>query len=134
MAKATGGRKSTVVEYSEKLTEALELILYKRLSSGEFRTTFSKMYGVSERTADATWKRCKDIIAERFKEEQGVLIEQQIERYFDLLYRARQDNNKRVEREVLDSISKLYGLEAPKKVDLTSNVESISVNIILNND
>lgn len=134
MAKATGGRKSTVVEYSEKLTEALELILYKRLSSGEFRTTFSKMYGVSERTADATWKRCKDIIAERFKEEQGVLIEQQIERYFDLLYRARQDNNKRVEREVLDSISKLYGLEAPKKVDLTSNGESISVNIILNND
>jgi hypothetical protein len=134
MAKGTGGRKSTIVEYSEKITEALELILYKRLSSGEFRTTFSKMYGVSERTADSTWKRCKEIIAERFKEEQGVLIEQQVERYFDLLYRARQDNNKRVERETLDSISKLYGLEAPKKVDITSAGESISVNIILNND
>ena len=86
--KKTGGRKSTIVEYSEKLTEALELILYQRLTSGEFRTTFSKMYGVSERTADSTWKRCKDIIAERFKEEQGVLIEQQVERYFDLLIRA----------------------------------------------
>lgn len=135
MAKAaSGGRKSTIVEYSEKLTEALELILYKRLTSGEFRVTFSKMYDVSERTADATWKKCKDIIAERFKEEQGVLIEQQVERYFDLLFRARQDNNKRVEREVLDSISKLYGLEQPKKIDLTSNGENISVNIILNNE
>lgn len=135
MAKvSTGGRKSTIVEYSEKLTEALELMLYKRLTSGEFRVTFSKMYGVSERTADATWKRCKDIIAERFKEEQGVLIEQQVERYFDLLVRARQDNNKRVEREVLDSITKLYGLESPKKVDVTSNGEQISLNIILDKD
>lgn len=132
--KKTGGRKSTIVEYSEKLTEALELILYQRLTSGEFRTTFSKMYGVSERTADSTWKRCKDIIAERFKEEQGVLIEQQVERYFDLLIRARQDGNKRVERETLDSISKLYGLDAVKKIDITTDGNPISVNIILNND
>jgi hypothetical protein len=132
--KKTGGRKSTIVEYSEKLTEALELILYQRLTSGEFRTTFSKMYGVSERTADSTWKRCKEIIAERFKEEQGVLIEQQVERYFDLLIRARQDGNKRVERETLDSISKLYGLDAVKKIDITTDGNPISVNIILNND
>lgn len=127
--KKTGGRKSSVVEYSEKITEALELILYKRLTSGEFRTTFSKMYGVSERTADATWKRCKEIIAERFKEEQGVLIEQQVERYFDLLYRAKSDGNKRVERETLDSITKLYGLEGPKKVDVTTNGEPIKINL-----
>jgi hypothetical protein len=127
--KKLGGRKSNTVEYSEKLTEALELILYKRLTSGEFRATFSKMYGVSERTADATWKRCKDIIAERFKEEQGVLIEQQIERYFDLLNRAREDKNKRVERETLDSITKLYGLEGPKKVDITSAGEPIKINL-----
>jgi hypothetical protein len=56
-----------------------------------------------------------------------------VERYFDLLVRARQDNNKRVEREVLDSITKLYGLEQ-KKIDITSNGENISVNIILNNE
>jgi uncharacterized protein with NRDE domain len=135
MAKASsGGRKSTELEYNEKITEALELILYKRLSSGEFRTTFSKLYGVSERAADSVWKRCKDIIKERFAEEQGELIEQQLMRYFDLLERARMDNNKRVEREALDSITKLYGLEAPKKLDLTSNGEQISVNIILNNE
>ena len=127
--KKTGGRKSNVVEYSEKLTEALELILYKRLTSGEFRLTFSKMYGVSERTADATWKRCKEIIAERFKEEQNVLIEQQVERYFDLLNRAREDKNKRVERETLDSITKLYGLEGPKKVDITTAGEPIKINL-----
>lgn len=127
--KKTGGRKSTIVEYSEKLTEALELMLYKRLTSAEFRVTFSKMYGVSERTADATWRKCKDIIKERFNEEADILIEQQVERYFDLLNRARQDNNKRVERETLDSITKLYGLEGPKKVDITTNGEPIKINL-----
>jgi hypothetical protein len=130
MEKKAGGRKSTQVEYEEKITEALELILYKKLSSGEFRTTYSKTYGVTERAADAVWKKCKDIIKERFSEEQGEIINQQLSRYFDLLDRARQDGNKRVERETLDSITKLYGLEQ-KKVDITSNGESISININL---
>lgn len=132
--KKTGGRKSTVAEYDERISEALELILYKRLSSGEFRTTFSKMYNVSERTADATWKRCKDILKQRFTDEQNELIEQQLARYFDLLERARESGNRRVEREVLQDVSKLYGLEQPKKLDITSSGEPISVNIILNND
>ena len=105
------GRKSNTVEYEEKITEALELILYKKLSSGEFRTTYSKTYDVTERAADAVWKKCKDIIKDRFLEEQGEIINQQLSRYFDLLDRARKDGNKRVERETLDSITKLYGIE-----------------------
>lgn len=126
------GRKSNTVEYEEKITEALELILYKKLSSGEFRITYSKTYGVTERAADAVWKKCKDIIKERFLEEQGEIINQQLSRYFDLLDRARKDGNKRVERETLDSITKLYGIEGPKKLDITSGGESISININLN--
>lgn len=129
--KKTGGRKSTVVDYEDKVTEAMELILYKRLSSGEFRTTFSKTYNVSERSADTMWKRCKEILKQRFVDEQNELIEQQLMRYFDLLERARQDNNKRVEREVLQDISKLYNLEQPKKLDITSDGSPISINIVL---
>ena len=128
------GRKSNTVEYEEKITEALELILYKKLSSGEFRTTYSKTYGVTERAADAVWKKCKDIIKDRFLEEQGEIINQQLSRYFDLLDRARKDGNKLVERETLYSITKLYGIEGPKKLDITSGGESISININLNND
>jgi len=128
------GRKSNTVEYEEKITEALELILYKKLSSGEFRTTYSKTYDVTERAADAVWKKCKDIIKDRFLEEQGEIINQQLSRYFDLLDRARKDGNKRVERETLDSITKLYGIEGPKKLDITSGGETIAININLNND
>ena len=122
------GRKSTEVEYSERITEALDLMLYKKLSAGEFRVTFSKMYGVTERMADNTWKKCKDILKERFTEKQDEIIQDQLSRYFDLLNRARESGNRRVEREVLSDMNKLYGLEN-KKIDITSGGESISINI-----
>lgn len=122
------GRKSTDVEYSERITEALDLMLYKKLSAGEFRVTFSKMYGVTERMADNTWKKCKDILKERFTEKQEEIIQEQLSRYFDLLDRARESGNRRVEREVLSDMNKLYGLEN-KKIDITSGGEPISINI-----
>lgn len=130
--KKRAGRKTTDAEYTERLNEALELILYKKLSAGEFRTTFSKEYGVSERTADSVWARCKQILKDRFTEKQEEIISEQLSRYYDLLDRARRDNNKRVERETLADINKLYGLDQ-KKIDITSNGEAISININLDN-
>jgi hypothetical protein len=131
--KATRGRKSTEVTYSEKITEALEMMLYEKLSAGEFNVQFAKRYNVTERTAEATWKRCKDILKQRFTEKQDEIIQEQLSRYFDLLDRARRDGNKRVERETLSDMNKLYGLET-KKVDVTSNGETINLNIVLDRD
>lgn len=124
------GRKSTDVEYMEKITAALELMLWKKMGSGEFRQYYSKTYGVSERSADEIWAKAKEIIKERFKDEQDEIINQQLMRYFDLLDRAREAGNRRVERETLDSISKLYGLDT-KKVDVTTNGQPISISINL---
>lgn len=129
--KASGGRKSTEVTYSEKITEALEMMLYEKLSAGEFNVQFAKRYNVTERTAEATWKRCKDILKQRFTEKQDEIIQEQLSRYFDLLQRARESNNRRVEREVLADMNKLYGLEN-RKIDITSNGQPISININLN--
>jgi hypothetical protein len=124
------GRKTTEVEQFERIEEALELMLYKKLSTQEFRVTFSKMYGVTERTADNIWAKCKQILKDRFTENTDEIISEQLSRYYDLLDRARRDNNKRVERETLSDINKLYGLEQ-KKVDITSGGNPISINIQL---
>lgn len=124
------GRKTTEVEQFERIEEALELMLYKKLSTQEFRVTFSKMYGVTERTADNIWAKCKQILKDRFTENTDEIISEQLSRYYDLLDRARRDNNKRVERETLADINKLYGLEQ-KKVDITSGGQPISINIQL---
>lgn len=128
--KQKGGRKSTEATYEERIPEAFNMILYERLNSIEFRKEASKRFGISERAADSIWSDIKTRLKKRFEDESEEILQAHIQRYFDLLSRARESNNKRVEREVLDSLTKLYGLET-KKIDLTSNGESISININL---
>jgi hypothetical protein len=124
------GRKTTEAEYEERIPDAMEMILYQKLNYGEFRRQYSKKYGVTERQAENVWSDCKARLKERFEEKTEEIIAEQLSRYFDLLSRARADNNKRVERETLADINKLYGLEQ-RKIDITSNGEPISININL---
>jgi hypothetical protein len=131
--KHKGGRKSTEAVYEQRVTEALELILYKKLSHNEFRATFSKLYGVSERTADTVHAQCKKILKERFLQKQEEIISEQSSRYFDLLERARADGNKRVERETLWDLSRIMGLDQ-RKIDITSNGEKLDIKINLSNN
>ena len=127
------GRKSNVATYEERIPEAFEMILYEKLGYTEFRQLGAKKWGITERAAETIWKDCKDRIKARFEEQTEEIISEQLSRYFDLLTRARADNNKRVERETLADINKLYGLEQ-RKIDITSNGEPISINIKLTDD
>ena len=131
--KPSGGRKSNIVNYEERIPEAMEMILYEKLSYTEFRSQGAKKWKITERAAESVWKDCKDRLKARFEEKTEEIIAEQLTRYFDLLVRARADNNKRVERETLADINKLYGLET-RKIDVTSNGEPINININLNND
>ena len=128
------GRKLTDIQIAERFQRAYECIVYKRYSYTEFREKFSKEYKITVRQAEIIWKNVKDVIKDRFKDEQETLLENQIERYFDLLERSRENGNRRIEREVLSDLTKLYGLESPTKVDLTSDGGPISLKIILDND
>jgi hypothetical protein len=122
------GRKSNIASYEERIPEALEMILYEKLSYTEFRQQGAKRWGITERAAENVWKDCKDRLQQRFNEKTEEIISEQLSRYFDLLHRARLDNNKRVERETLADINKLYGLEQ-RKIDITSGGEPITINI-----
>jgi len=128
------GRKTTEVEYDERMVRVFELMLYERLNSIEFRNKASKEFGITTRQADNLWKDAKERLKQRFEDEREELLSSQIERYFDLLNRCRLSNNRRVEKEVLDSLTKLFGLEQASKVDITSAGEPVSINIVLNKD
>ena len=128
--KKKGGRKTNDANYEARIPEAIELMLYDKLNYTEFRTEAAKRFGISERAAEDIWRDVKVRIKARFDEKSDEIIEQQLQRYFDLLKRCRDAGNKRVEREVLSDLNKLYGLEL-KKVDVTSNGQPISININL---
>jgi hypothetical protein len=129
---ASGGRKTNIVGYESRIPEAMEMILYGKLSYSEFRAQGAKQWKITERAAETIWKDVKDRLKARFDEKTEEIISEQLSRYFDLLERARKDGNKRVERETLSDINKLYGLET-RKIDVTSNGEPISINIQLSN-
>lgn len=128
MAKET---KATVMEYEDRMTRVFEAMLYEKKSYTEFKEQISKEFGITQRQAENMWAEARKRLKERYSQEQEEVLQEQLNRYHDLLMRARDSGNRRVEREVLADMNKLYGLESPKKVDITSGGEQISININL---
>jgi hypothetical protein len=128
--KSKVGRKTNTAIADVRMAEAFEMILYEKLAYTEFRERGAKRWGITERAAENVWKDAKNRLKARFEEKTEEIISEQLSRYFDLLERARKDGNKRVERETLADINKLYGLEQ-RKIDITSNGDPISINIKL---
>lgn len=125
------GRKSNEIDFEQRLPHLLELMTVKKLSYTEFKVFVSKEYDVTQRTAENWWKEIRTRLKERFEQESEEIITEHLTRLFDLLERSKQRGQSRVEREVLADIAKIYGIESPQKVDLTSGGEPVSININL---
>jgi len=123
-------RKTNEIQSAERFQKAFEYIVYKRLSYTEFKENFSKEMKISQRQAETIYKQVKDTLKERYQDEREEILEAQITRYYDLLERARDGGNRRIEREVLSDLNKLYGIEN-NKIDITTGGEPISLNINL---
>lgn len=134
MAKATGGRKSNEIDYEQKMIRVFEVMLYEKKSYTEFKEQMAKEFEISTRAAENMWFDARTRLKERFSQEREEVLSEQLNRLYSLLNRCRESGNRRIEAEVLRDINKIYGLDSPQKVDLTSNGETIAVNIILNND
>ena len=124
------GRKTNVAQYEERMTEVFEMILYKKLSYTEFRTQAAERFNITTRQAENLYKEARERLKERFAQEQEEVLQEQLNRLFDLLDRCRASGNRRIEAEVLRDLTKLYGLEQTK-IDITSGGEPININIIL---
>jgi tRNA A37 N6-isopentenylltransferase MiaA len=129
MSKA--GRKSNEIEYEERMVRVFELIVYEKKSYTEFRDIISKEFDISTRAAENMWQDCRNRLKERFNQEREEILSEQLNRLYDLLNRSRLSGNRRVEAEVLRDISKIYGLDQPVKMDITSGGNPISININL---
>ena len=132
MAKA--GRKTTELEYEDRMVRVFEMIVYEKKSYTEFKEQAAKEFDITQRQAENMWADCRNRLKERYAQDREEILSEQLNRLYDLLNRSRLAGNRRVEGEVLRDISKIYGLDQPVKVDVTSGGEPISVNIILNKD
>jgi len=125
------GRKTNVGEYEERMVEVFEMMLYKKLSYVEFKKQAAERFGISQRQAENLYADARTRLKERFDEDREQILQEQLARLYDLLNRCREAGNRKVESEVLRDISKIYGVEQPTKVDITSGGEKINIQINL---
>jgi gas vesicle protein len=121
--------KANELEYEQRMERAFEMMLYEKKSYDEFKKQFAQEFEVTTRQAENVWKDVRNRLKERYSQNQEEILTEQLNRLYDLLNRCRLQGNRRIESEVLRDITKILGMEAPKKVDLTSNGETISINI-----
>ena len=128
------GRKTTELEYEDRMVRVFEMIVYEKKSYTEFKEQAAKEFDITQRHAENMWADCRNRLKERYAQDREEILSEQLNRLYDLLNRSRLSGNRRVEGEVLRDISKIYGLDQPVKVDVTSGGEPIAINIILNKD
>jgi gas vesicle protein len=126
--------KANELEYEQRMERAFELMLYEKKSYDEFKKQFAQEFDITTRQAENVWKDVRNRLKERYSQNQEEILTEQLNRLYDLLNRCRLQGNRRIESEVLRDITKILGMEAPKKVDLTSNGETISININITED
>ena len=125
------GRKTDEIEFEQVMNRVFEMMLYEHLSWNEFRDKAAKEFKISARQAERLWTEARTRLKERFERNNEEILQDHLNQLYDLLKRARDDRNKRVEREVLADIAKIQSLEGVKKVDITSNGQPIAININL---
>lgn len=128
------GRKTNVAQAEERMSEVFEMILYSKLSYTEFRSQAADRFGITTRQAETLYKEARERLKERFSQEREEILNEQLNRLYDLLNRCRESGNRRIEAEVLRDLNKIYGLDQPVKVDVTSGGSPIAINIVLNKD
>jgi uncharacterized protein YcbK (DUF882 family) len=126
------GRKTNEVQFEQIMERVFYLMLYEHLSYDEFKNAAAKEFDISTRQAENLWMEGRKRLKERYKQNQDEILESHLNQLYDLLRRCRDSNNRRVEKEVLDSIAKIHQLEGAKKIDVTSGGQPISININLN--
>lgn len=125
------GRKSNEIDYEARMPRVYEMMLYEHLGYDEFASKAAKEFEITTRAAESLWTEARRRLKERFKQNSDEILENHLNQLYDLLNRCRESNNRRVEKEVLDSIAKIHQLEV-KKVDISSGGQPISININLN--
>lgn len=127
--KGNGLHQATAIR-DARFPRVYEMLLYEKLNGVELRSKCMEEFGISERSALYLIADARERLKERFALQSEEIITEQLARMFDLLRRCRKDGNKKVERELLADLNKVYGIEQ-RKLDITSNGEPIQINITI---
>ena len=118
---------ATEAEISIRVGNTLELLL-RGTPRARIVAITTNNYNVCEKTADTYIAKAKEIIKENTSATKDDMIALAAARYQDLYEKNYDSSDLKEARMVLDSIIKLFGLEPPKALDVTSGGDKITWN------
>ncbi len=122
------------VEVDNRIAEAIDFLLNKNMSRGEWVVHCKKKYGIESRQSDTYWRKAKDHVKEKFAKDREAMAESHHARLFELYMKAIKKGEMEIARKILADIAKLTGVNEPDKKDVTSEGERIQIHIGLETD
>lgn len=118
--------KKTDIEYQAVVNEVIELLLHN-VSRKEILQYISEKEKVSERQVENYLAEAYDVISLDFQQIRSKLIRNQIKRLNDLYEKNSAIQDYRECRAIVGETSKLFGLNAPSQIDVTSGGEKLQL-------
>lgn len=116
-------KKMTTAEVEDLLTKSLNEILDKHLSYTEYTKWITSEYRISFQQANEYWLRTWTLLNEKYQLDRENLINKHLQKYWHLYDLALTKEDISNARQVLESISKLLGMNEPEKVDVKQELK-----------
>ncbi len=111
-------RKSTKLEFENRVKECTEKIIGEHLNYTMFCDWFTDEYEMTKHSAHKYWVRSWEIIKSRFALETDQLINKQLYQLYELYKDAKDTGDFGTSRKVLEDIRKIQGIDSPEKINI----------------
>lgn len=116
-------KKMSTAEVEDLLTKSLQEILDKHLSYTEYTKWITAEYKMSFQQANEYWLRVWTLLHDKYQLDRENLINKHLQKYWSLYDLALSKEDISNARQVLESISKLLGMNEPEKVDVKQELK-----------
>lgn len=110
-------------QVEDLLNKSLNEILDKHLSYNEYTKWINEEYDISFNQANVYWMRVWTLLNERYQLDRENLINKHLQKYWLLYDLALSKEDISNARQVLESISKLLGMNEPEKLDIKQELK-----------
>ena len=116
-------KKMNTSQVEDLLNKSLNEILDKHLSYNEYTKWINEEYDISFNQANVYWMRVWTLLNERYQLDRENLINKHLQKYWLLYDLAISKEDISNARQVLESISKLLGMNEPDKLDIKQELK-----------
>lgn len=126
------GRKHTKAQVEQIVQEGIYHILYSHMTHAEFGKWIKKEHNISQH--QYYWEKCWKAITDRFSHERDEMVKKHLHLLFNLHSRCITAEDRSTERQVLQDIAKVMGIQEGQKLTVTQEDGKVEIHLDLGDD